>query len=236
MADFLIFQLKAPLASFGSGMADLRLTDTLPRQSAVTGLLAAALGIQRDNPQPFQELVRAVNMAVVVLREPVPLSDFHTVQAPMTLHASNRAEQIEEIKKAERSPAGYKRTIVTRRDYLQNGHWLVVLCGARAQLETWKAALEAPHFTLYLGRKSCPLSAFTAPAVVTADTLERALPLWFDASGLPVPRGQELAVRWSQGVPSALPRLAQVRRNDVRTAQLMNHFSSRNEYVGSVEF
>jgi CRISPR system Cascade subunit CasD len=236
MADFLILQLKAPLASFGSGIAEARLTDTSPRQSAVTGLLGAALGIQRDDPQSFQDLVRAIKMAVVVLREPVPLTDFHTVQAPMTLHASSRAEQIAEIKKAELSAAGYKRTIVTRRDYLQNGHWLVALCGEPALLTTWKAALEAPKFTLYLGRKSCPLSAFTAPVLISADTLEAAIPLWSNATGVQLPRGKPLSVRWGATVPCSTTPLAQVRRNDVRTSQMTNHFSARTEYVGSLEF
>jgi CRISPR system Cascade subunit CasD len=36
-------------------------------------------------------------------------------------------------------------------------------------------ALKAPHFIPYLGRKSCPLSAPMAPAVVRADTASEAL-------------------------------------------------------------
>ena len=50
----------------------------------------------------------------------------------------------------------------------------VALWGGEGPEEVRKA-LSRPHFTLYLGRKSCPLSAPTAPKVIQAATPPEAL-------------------------------------------------------------
>jgi CRISPR system Cascade subunit CasD len=48
MSRYLLFQLYAPLVSWGApAVGEVRHTDTIPTRSALLGLLAAALGIPR---------------------------------------------------------------------------------------------------------------------------------------------------------------------------------------------
>jgi len=225
--SFLVFQLRAPMASFGSSLTELRLSDRRPRRSVVTGLLAAALGIERQESERFSQLATQVRMAVCVLNEPREFQDFHTIQAPVFSAAGSRAEQVRKIAAA----SSYKGTMVTRREYLQDGHWLVALYADTALLETWRAALEQPLFTLYLGRKSCALSAFCAPLVVEVGTAEAALQQW-SAYVTSVVLPPEVELHWDQGVPTAAPSEWTCVRNDVRAHLLRNHFSPRTEHSG----
>ena len=50
MADFLVFQLYGALASWGDiAVGEYRPSQGHPSKSAITGLLAAALGIERED-------------------------------------------------------------------------------------------------------------------------------------------------------------------------------------------
>jgi hypothetical protein len=120
---------------------------------------------------------------------------------------------------------------VTRREYLQSGHWLVVLGGDESVLRTIADALCAPAFPLYLGRKSCVLSAFTAPLVFAAETAEDAMRDWSRHVG---DTGQpcEREFFWEADLPTAVEPLVVHRRNDRRTALSRNSFSSRVEREG----
>jgi CRISPR system Cascade subunit CasD len=52
MSRYLLFQLYAPLVSWGApAVGEVRHTDTIPTRSALLGILAAALGISRDNEE-----------------------------------------------------------------------------------------------------------------------------------------------------------------------------------------
>lgn len=234
MPSYLVFQLKAPLASFGSSLGDLRLSDRAPRKSAVTGLVAAALGITRDQAAPFGRLVSGLSMGVGVLREPLELLDWHTVQAPVGLPAATRADQIRDIRAKALAGSSYKGTMVTRREYVQDGHWLVALTGDAALLTDIATALNYPHFTLYLGRKSCPLSGYTAPLVVEANFAEDALEAWAAYASTPLPT--EMPFYWDTAVASRTPVQAQVLKSDIRTHLAFNHFSTRTLNEGLCSF
>ncbi len=53
MSQYLIFQLHGPMASWGvDAPGEVRHTHELPSRSALLGLLAAGVGIRRDNPVP----------------------------------------------------------------------------------------------------------------------------------------------------------------------------------------
>jgi CRISPR system Cascade subunit CasD len=231
---FLVFQLKAPLASFGSNLAELRLSDTVPRKSAVTGLLAAALGIRRSETERFQVLANSFAMAVGVLREPLKMVDFHTIQAPVDREADSRAAQIAEINAKQTAKGGYKGTVVTYREYLQDGHWVIALQGDKATLDGIAQSLARPIFTLYLGRKSCPLSAFTAPLVVDAQHAEAAIDDWAQMLGMSLP--SELSLFWDRQVVCKTEALVKVRTADVRTRLSHNHFASRDVFQGTAVF
>lgn len=229
MPNFLVFQLKAPLASFGSTVGVYRATDTRPRRSAVLGLVAAAIGIERSESARFAALSRDVRVATLAVRQPTVLVDFHTVQAPAKLLGQTRREQL---------ATGQPNCIPTRREYLQDGHWVIVLEGEQALLQECERALEQPVFPLYVGRKSCVLSAHVAGRVIESTSAEAAVKQWVarmsdkgpDAVRLPAAP----ALYWDEGM--SVEGDAQVRhlRNDQRTSLAHPFFAPRLEFEGTL--
>lgn len=224
--SFLVFQLKAPLASFGDSMGEFRGTALRPRKSAVLGLVAAALGIERTETARFKELFQVFQFAAAEVKAPSVMQDFHTVEAPSKVFARTRQVQLAQ---------GETNTILAPRDYLQDGHWLVALFGPDAYLLAVKAALEAPRFPLYLGRKACPLSAFTAPQLVPdASCVSEAFVQWAKQEAEPL-RAGPIAVAWEPGVPCKLRARVSRRVGDVRQSLTAPFFTSREELEGSFE-
>ena len=83
MQSYLSFQLYGPLASWGEqAVGESRHSATHPTRSAVLGLLAAAVGIRRDEEQRLQALFKSVKLGIKVLNGGVVLKDYHTVQVP----------------------------------------------------------------------------------------------------------------------------------------------------------
>lgn len=128
----LLLRLAAPLQAWGvDSKFDTRMTGREPSKSGVIGMLAAALGIRRDDTQALQELSRLC-FGVRVEREGRLLNDFHMA------HAANTS-------------------YVTHRYYLNDA---VFLCGLesadRQLLERCADALTHPAYPLFLGRRSCP--------------------------------------------------------------------------------
>lgn len=170
MAEFVIFTLAAPMGAF----ADLagherRHSGTWPARSAVLGLVGAALGIRRDESRRQQSLSRW-RTAVSVLSWGVAYRDFHTVQTVPTARIKRPATRWEALKALE-----YKdNPLITWRDYRSDCAFGVALWGGEGTEEV-RNALICPRFTLYLGRKSCPLSAPAAPKVVQATNPVEAL-------------------------------------------------------------
>ena len=163
MAEFVIFTLAAPMGAF----ADLagherRHSGTWPARSAVLGLVGAALGVRRDEAARQQSLSRW-RTAVSVLSRGVAFRDFHTVQTVPTARIKRPATRREALE----ALASGDNPLITWRDYRSDCAFGVALWGGEGPEEVRKA-LCRPHFTLYLGRKSCPLSAPTAPKVIQA--------------------------------------------------------------------
>src|SRR5690242_6550917 len=81
MARFLAFQLYAPMAAMGDiAVGERRTSWPRPARSAVFGLLAASLGIARDDAEAHAALEAGYSYAVATLDAGRPLRDFHTVQ------------------------------------------------------------------------------------------------------------------------------------------------------------
>lgn len=131
----LLLRFAAPLQSWGADSKfETRRTNREPTKSAVIGMLAAAVGLRRDQTEELEKL-NNLRFGVRVDKEGELLVDFHTAKNP-------------ENKKA---------TYVTYRHYLQDAVFLVGLeCEDVKILEELKSALEQPVFPLYLGRRSCP--------------------------------------------------------------------------------
>lgn len=120
---------------------DQRDTGKEPSKSGVVGLLAAALGIDRQNwdsqPEPLEPLTRLM-MGVRHDRPGVLKRDYQTAQNIISADRSKVHE-----------------TAVTTRDYLADAVFLVGLQGPdREMLERAHTALQNPAWPLALGRKS----------------------------------------------------------------------------------
>ena len=163
MAEFVIFTLAAPMGAF----ADLagherRHSGTWPGRSAVLGLVGAALGVRRDEASGQERLLRW-RTAVSVLSQGVAFRDFHTVQTVPTTRIKRPATRREALA----ALASGDNPLITWRDYRSDCAFGVALWGGEGPDEV-RMALARPHFTLYLGRKSCPLSAPAAAKVIQA--------------------------------------------------------------------
>ena len=130
----LLLRLAAPLQAWGADSKfETRKTGREPTKSGVTGLLAAALGLRRDETEPLARLAQ-LQFGVRVEREGRLLVDFHM--------ARNEEKD---------------RSYVTYRHYLEDAVFLVGLASEdEAFLRELEQALCRPAFPLYLGRRSCP--------------------------------------------------------------------------------
>lgn len=139
----LLLRLAGPMQSWGTtSRFDQRDTGKEPSKSGVIGLLAAALGIDRENCADLQPLT-GLSMGVRHDRPGLFKRDYQTAGCAAT----------DTIIKADGSQA--KDGVVSDRYYLADAAFLVGLEGAdRALLERAHAALRNPIWPLALGRKS----------------------------------------------------------------------------------
>lgn len=159
MPHILLLRLSAPMQSWGvMSRFSRRDTGREPSKSGVVGLLCAALGISRDaanaeNPF-FAELIK-LKMGVLVLREGVLQTDYHTAQ---------------NIIKADGKLPPKGDTKLSTRFYLADADFVVALEGeTRETLDAAQNALKNPKWQLFLGRKAF---APAAPVYFRAGVLE----------------------------------------------------------------
>jgi CRISPR system Cascade subunit CasD len=147
MMATLLLRLAAPLQSWGSDSKfEIRKTNREPTKSGIIGLLAAALGIARDDDQAIQRL-NGLRFAVRVDQEGQLLMDYHTANNPAPA-------QIRESRKLGKTP---NPPYVTRRYYLADAIFLVGLESKdERMLQQLQQALTHPAYPLFLGRRSCP--------------------------------------------------------------------------------
>lgn len=183
MQRHLVFTLAANLAAMGDLAGHERRGSLVwPGRSAVLGLLGAALGIRRDGD--FSGL-EALSVAVAVLDPGAPLRDYHTVQTVPSAAVKRPNSRPEALREA-----GLRaNTTITLRDYRVGVACGVVLWAKdqETDLAPLAQALQHPRFTLYFGRKSCPLSAPPAPRIVTCATPQEALTALHLPAWLPRP-------------------------------------------------
>ena len=164
MAEFVIFTLAAPIGSFGELAGHARRSSgEWPPRSAVLGLVGAALGVRRDDISGQQALA-VWRVAGSVLSRGRAFRDFHTVQTVPSARIKRPATRRDALE----ALASGDNPLITWRDYRTDCAFGIALWGGEA-LENIRDALIRPRFTPYLGRKSCPLSAPMAPAVVEAE-------------------------------------------------------------------
>lgn len=143
----LLLRLAAPLQSWGADSKfEIRKTNREPTKSGVIGLLAAALGLARDEDLALQRL-KELRFAVRVDQEGQLLRDYHTANNPTP-------DQVWEARSRGKAP---RAPYVSKRYYLSDAIFLVGLESEDAALlQQLQQALLHPVYPLFLGRRSCP--------------------------------------------------------------------------------
>lgn len=233
MRDYLVFRLYGPLAAWGDiAVGEYRPSFAHPGKSAIIGLLAAALGIRRDEEERQKSLAESCTFAVRVDSMGILLRDYHTSQVPSArkgiTHYTRRSElAVDDLN-----------TILSSRDYRCDAAYTVavnVANGGSHTVQELAAALQKPVFTLYLGRKSCPLALPLQPHVVSAATLREALEsvtFGEELSGIIV-KGPA-AVYWEDNVASGIERQQVITRRDAPRSRKRWQFGERRENFGTM--
>jgi CRISPR system Cascade subunit CasD len=175
---WLLFELAAPLASFG-GVAPgtIRDTDLVPSRSAVLGLLAAAMGIERADADRQKQLSGDLLIAARVSEESLLLRDYHTAQAPVQSALKGRPCRSRRDELA--VPKKDLNTVVSERYYYTTyAATIGVVSRDGDRLEVLEQGLRQPVFALYAGRKSCPLAWPLDPHRLEADSWAQALEIY----------------------------------------------------------
>ncbi|HEC8924836.1 TPA: type I-E CRISPR-associated protein Cas5/CasD [Salmonella enterica subsp. enterica serovar Stanley] len=171
MNQYLVFQLHGPMASWGvDAPGEVRHSHELPSRSALLGLLAAALGIRRDEEERLSTFNRYYSFLLCASRNPRWARDYHTVQMPKEVRKARYFSRREELRDPELQSA-----LISRRDYYTDAWWMVALAetpDAPWTLQQLQKALQQPVFPLYLGRKSHPLALPLAPLLLEGRALD----------------------------------------------------------------
>lgn len=161
----LAFYIDAPMQSWGaSSRFQYRETNAFPTKSALVGLLAGALGIDKQQPAEAEQLKPVADLKLTVVRlhkskiEPTRFTDFHTVGGGYNKKTS-LWEKMSIPQKASGAPFG---TVITRRSYLTDASFAALLEGESEFLQKVQAALLDPVWGIWFGRKTClPASPLT---------------------------------------------------------------------------
>lgn len=168
MATSLSLCFDAPMQSWGTrSRGVIRDTTSEPTKSGVVGLIAAALGISREDDHAIADLAR-LRLAVRVDREGILERDFHTTQNVPTTKGTGH------------------RTVVSERYYLADALFLVVLEGDEHLLSRIASAVDRPHWPIFFGRRAFVparplLPPNGGPVVSTAEDLLAREP-WLETS------------------------------------------------------
>jgi CRISPR system Cascade subunit CasD len=130
------------MSAYGVQTFDVtRKINTFPTRSAVLGILSAALGFTREEHEKILGLSVSVITAVQVHCAGQKMMDYHTVQNF-------------------RSPAGkiQKSTKQTYREYTCDSEYSFAVNASEELISQLTTAVKSPKFTVYQGRKSCPLT------------------------------------------------------------------------------
>ena len=230
MADYLVFNLYGPMAAWGDiAVGEYRPSFAHPSKSAIIGLLTAALGIRRDEETRQKNFAEACSFAVRVDAMGTLLRDYHTIQVPSSGTGRNR--RTFHTRKAELAESDLN-TILSSRDYRCDAVYTVAIVlrdNALCSVKGLADALRKPVFTLYLGRKSCPLAFPLSPLVIAAESVKEAL------TNAPVPddlhdliHDKSSMVYW-EGEQGGYEREQVITRRDMPISRKRWQFSDRKE-------
>lgn len=233
--NYLLFQLQAPLSAWGeTAVGEYRPSANYPSESALIGLLGAALGIDRCDETQHQKLRVELCFAIGVQSAGRLLRDYQTAQVPGRVSLKNRPHRTrrDELN----MPKEELNTILSTRDYRQDAACLVAVqtkIDSSLSLDDLVQAIQQPKFVLYLGRKTCPPSLPLWPQVVAADNALQAMEVY--RTKLAEQSGEVIAplerLVWGAGVEAGVQEDLQVVRKDRLLSRAHWQFGDRPEFV-----
>lgn len=255
MKPYLIFQLYGAMVSWGDiAVGDIRPSYRQPSKSAVVGLLAAALGIKRDETLKQRELFKLV-LSMRVDSFGTTIEDYHTVQTPSeqaikhdrTKEYWTRADEIAAIEWRVIQSQSNAGAIQSRRTYHCDALYTIAISESDAELVNWSVVdgkieeleqvisfLNSPHYTLYLGRKSCPLALPLQAQIQQAADFRQAIQLAKFAYGeeLQSITHKQKHVAWYSEEPFTGNQMKITRRDQPVNKQTWQ-FTEREEFYAS---
>lgn len=247
MTRFLLFTIYAPITSWGDiSVGEVRGSWDRPSRSAVLGLLAAALGLRRDEQVRHDALDRAIGCAIRLDAAAVPMVDFHTAQSVPDSDLRRALGRSRPATRKAMLAVGELQTIVSRRELLQDALVTVSLWNVSDQspwpLDEIMRSLERPVFALYAGRKANVLGMPLAPRLIDAQSLAHAFqqrPPGIPCLNTGLLQGHQL--EWGRevahdalptGVESGLVEVRKYVRRDTSPHRERWHFGERVVTVG----
>jgi CRISPR system Cascade subunit CasD len=147
----LFLRLAGPMQSWGTtSRFQLRRTDPYPSKSAVLGLLLCAKGVRREDSAVELKILSSLSMGVRVDRSGTLDWDYHTAGAKIGMRKAEGGLKHEGNKKNRPFE-----TLLSRRQYLWDASFLVVLHGDPAVIGDYAKRLNDPIWPVFLGRKCC---------------------------------------------------------------------------------
>ncbi len=228
--QFLVFQLQAALAAWGDvAVGEYRGSRERPGSSALVGLLAAAMGVKRDDEAGHAMLRDGYAFAVGTVAAGELMRDYHTAQMPSRSDLKGRPHRTRRDELA--IPKRDLNTVLSTRDYRQGGAWVVAvqaLSGAPHNQAELAEALRSPRFVLYLGRKCCPPAAPLAPKVADAVSAHAALVAYLKTTDAPSPLR---SLAWEDRVEAGLVPHLSLPRKDRLIRRRNWQFGDRIEHL-----
>lgn len=166
-----ILHLQGPMMSFADkGFGQLREEGEAPSRSAVIGIVAAAMGLERGSER-LLELHNQLRVHVARIRSGALLVDYHTV-----LTAGYDEPDPARLRRegAKGNPT------LTWRSYHCDTHFIAfVESSNQTLLNECSRALHNPVYTGFLGRRSCPPSVPLQPQPIQAESLSEAFTTFY---------------------------------------------------------
>lgn len=170
MTTCLVFTLTGPLMAFGDvAPGERRVGVDRPGRSALIGLVAAALGLRREDERQ-RGLSAALAFAVRVDAPGEAMVDYHTAQTAPARRKRRFATRREELT----IPSEERVTILSQRAYRTDAAFSIAVLPLAPEPfapEAIAAALARPALPIHAGRRACPLALPPSPRLIDADDL-----------------------------------------------------------------
>lgn len=239
MRQYLTFQLYGPLAAWGEqAVGQERDASPQPSRSAILGLVAASLGLRREQESDQARLAQSLGVGIKLCAHGLGMRDFHTAQRAKSIararHLHTRRDELAHDNID---------TVISYRAYRQDSAAVVALWllqdNDALDLEAIAQAMQRPVFNLYLGRKSCPLALPLAPQVSATPDLRKALDSHHDALHTDDRLPKELrqlfkapaSYYWDDTDAPGMQASFQQRRYDQPLSRVRWQFAERQEFV-----